>query len=232
MRTFKTGVELEEYIFGPRLEAPDMSSIVKESGDQRGQRFAIEVLKVIAAAGRPYPDTKFGKLFHNSMVECLRSKRIDPKGFVFLPALDTAADYFYQTDGVLYVPSLHPKVVTIDAFNVTATRYLELKEKWKREWSEAQSSETLRVKYSEQKFQSDLYRFKQGWKVWMRDREEGVWGSSEPDFRDLCPPGKRLFVNHFILTPYDLPRHTKFAEMVSGYFSRAAETLKKQAVRP
>lgn len=220
---FATGPDLEEAMFGPRDKVPDLSEFPGESPEEFKQMFAHEISSVILGSTVPYPHADLGRAVYFEIKEQLILKGINPEGLLFISSLDTKADYYYYTDGILYLPSLHPYVVTIDLFNLP-TQSLKINLDM---WVDSCKSEV----YNEIHLQSDLYNYKKGWKKWMkanRDKDLGIKRTHVKDFREYNTGNRIRPENHFIVTPYHLEHLKDFAETIAQYFYIISERLQAE----
>jgi hypothetical protein len=210
---FRTGQKFEEAVFG------------HSAGRDLFRRFGRDLTcfgrdlnSFIKSSGIDKPPTKIGACLYHQVVRQLNRFGINPEGLVFLPSVDTAVD-LYGVDGLFFLPSLFPHLVTIDAFNTDPRNILSLKESW----IDSFGGEV----YSDANFQSDLFLYKKGISEWRKDdknlSERSFFLVKPPDFRRYAKNGRPE--NHFVLTPVDVgtyQRRKGFAKMVAGYFAKVS----------
>jgi hypothetical protein len=208
MRTYRSGSEFEFAVFGK-------SATFFGNRAPRGARnFSDEVKRIIAEGGPPFPATEIGISLYRYIKKYLVASGVDTNGLVLLPTADTRLDSPYNSDGILYVPSVGRYPVTIDAFNLEADL-----EGLKTYWLDTFEG----VEYGVDKQQSDLFSFKKGLIVsnMLHGRKCEFFPSHVFDPRVDCKRPE----NHFILTPYhtkDYKERRKFAKMIAGYLAGKA----------
>ena len=212
-RSFRTGWELEEAIFG-RHSGGLPVRYIKIKG-KVGADFSDDMRALINRSEGVYPSTKIGRSLYNMVRKELERLGIDPTGLVFLDALDSRVDWFHYSDGVFYLPSQTGDpglLVTMDVFNLGSQNLLKLQEFW------MYTHEG--VQYSRTDFQTDLFRYKQGWRKLEKLGEVKKVFQQVSDLRNYATKGRPE--NHFVLTPYHLEysQRRSFAKMVAGYFAK------------
>lgn len=217
--SYRTGPDLEEAIFDERSGRLDL---VREFWDVPAS-FGPDITTLLEKSKTVCPDTRLGWSLYRHVATQLRREHIDPRGLIFLSTVNTKADARHQTDGLFYLPSLHPYLVTVDVFNKKEPEIKKLRAKW-----EDSFEGNL---YSNTNFQSDLYRFKKGvWEFRKELKKIGRTLSREEeesfgiDFRQYAKSFRPK--NHFILIPDDIRSYgarRSFAKLVVGYFLEVAD---------
>jgi uncharacterized protein YaaR (DUF327 family) len=216
--SYATGSELEKAIFD---EESSGLALVREFWDVPAS-FGPDITTLLEKSKTVCPDTRLGWSLYRHVLRELRREYIDSRGLIFLSTINTKADARHQTDGLFYLPSLHPYLVTVDVFNKKESEIKKLRAKW-----EDSFEGNL---YSNTNFQSDLYRFKKGVsefkkelkkikRILSREEEESL----QIDFRQYAKSFRPE--NHFILTPQDIRSYgsrRSFAKLVVGYFLKVA----------
>ena len=211
---YRNGPDFEEAVFGKR--SGGLKFVEKFWG--QGIAFGPQIQKLLEESESFCPDTQIGQALYRQVAKQLRRYGIDPNGLIFLSAVNTGADAHHGTDGLFYLPSLYPHLVTMDAFN-TDERNLKLRREM---WIDSFPGQI----YSDSDFQSDLFCHKKGFANWRKTHE--MSGLSEEgllriDFRKDSNAARPE--NHFVLTPgmigsYEARR--SFAKLVAGYFVKVA----------
>jgi hypothetical protein len=208
---YKTGSDLEKAIFDEQSEG---LNLVREFWGKSAS-FGPDVKFLLEKSKTVHPNTKIGAALHRQVVRQL-SRDLDPNGLIFLSTINTKVDARHQTDGLFYLPSLYPHLVTVDAFNVPKEDTDWFRDKWIDDWGGNL--------YSESDFQSDLFRHKKGFATWRKTNKFDAETFSRFDFRPYTEENRPE--NHFVLTPsmigtYEARR--SFAKLVAGYFLKVAD---------
>lgn len=218
MQRFPTGPDFEEAVFGVRSNG---ASLFRRFGNDL-TTFGEDLNNFIRSSKIEKPPTQIGGALHHQVERQLEGLGIDPLGLVFIPSVDTSID-LYGVDGLFYLPALFPHLVTVDAFNIDPLNLKFRKEKW----IDSFEGEI----YRNEKFQSDLFLFKNGVSRWRKDREmvasEKAFLPEPPDLRRYgAGSDSGRWKNRFVLTPLDVGTYEKrrdFAKLVAGYFAKVAK---------
>jgi hypothetical protein len=211
---YKTGSDLEEAVFGKRSAGLDL---VRKFWGQ-SVAFGPQIRSLLGKFDSFCPDTKIGQTLYRQIVRQLRRCGIDPQKLIFLPTVGTEADAHHYTDGLFYLPSLDPYLVTVDAYNVPERNLDVIREMFQDSFSGQF--------YSKADFQSDLFRYKKGFAEWRRSCRVGNLPEEDflkVDFRQYSDAARPE--NHFILTPGNVGTYQarrSFAKMVAGYFVKVS----------
>lgn len=214
MRSYRTGFDLEEAIFGHS----------GASGQNEGFRngvadFSDDVTLFIRESSLEYPGTFIGKSLHQMAKGELERFHIDTSGFVFISAINTKSDVRHHFDGLFFLPSVSTHPVTVDVWNMDPKTLSILEEIWIGSF-EGQF-------YSERDCQSDLFRYKVGMVRWMKKNRINFINPEalrHIDFRQYAINIGRS-ENHFIFTSYhagDPRRRRAFAKMVARSFAKVS----------
>jgi hypothetical protein len=217
--SYTTGGNLEKAIFDEESGGLDL---VREFWGVPAS-FGPDIWSLLEKSKTVCPDTRLGWSLYRHVARELRREHINSGGLIFLSTVNTKADARHQTDGLFYLPSLHPYLVTVDVYNKKEVELKGLRAKW-----EDSFEGNL---YSNTNFQSDLYRFKKGvWEFKKELRKIGRTLSREEeesfgiDFRQYAKSFRPE--NHFILTPDDIRSYgnrRSFAKLMVGYFQKVAD---------
>lgn len=219
MAYFRTSIDFEEAVFGCSASWNLRQRFGGEKMD-----FSRDIKSIILSSKITHPPTKIGKCLYRQVAEQLKRYNINPNGLVFLPSVDTKVDLFYGTDGLFFLPTLFPCVVTIDAFNLKSDKLFLLKSLW--------IDSFAGNFYSNADFQSDLFQYKSGFARWSKDNAKSIKETGNPL---LKPADFRAYVstvgrpeNHFVMTPANVSTYKQrreFARLVSDYFLKVAGVL-------
>lgn len=218
MGTYRSGYDLEDAVFNCHSIGGDLTE------KYIGQRpdFDKDVRRLIRRAICKHPKTKVAEILFGYVEKELKRFGIDTKGLVFLSAINTKVDLKHFADGIFYLPAVPQFPVTIDAFNISSSQIVALKNRWIDDFEEAV--------YTDSDFQSDLFRFKTGLARWKKECAI----AAETGQAIIVPQDFRFYVacsrpeNHFVLTPYSISSYKgrnqlkEFAKMVAGYFASKA----------
>jgi hypothetical protein len=82
--------------------------------------FSMSIASVIEniVYDQAYPNTVIAQQFYTLLQQKLVDAGVDTKDMMFIPTIGTSADQHHGVDAVVYIPSLHPAVVTIDVFAI------------------------------------------------------------------------------------------------------------------
>jgi hypothetical protein len=213
---FRNGREFEKGVFGYSSGREGFHFKAVDRG------FARSIETLIVATQAMYPQTSLGGSIYVHVARELTRHGIDPKKLVFIPAVNTAADFYHKTDGFFYHPDFHPHLVTLDLFHIDHWLLNIHKEGW--------IDTSPKSFYSTSNFQSDLFAHKCGL-MRLKKRNPGMFKQAVEfdkiqqwkliDYRRFCPISVGRPENHFIVTPdmvttYESRR--EFAKMVASYF--------------
>ncbi|MEK7669414.1 MAG: hypothetical protein AAB350_02370 [Patescibacteria group bacterium] len=212
MKTYRSGHDLEDAIFGRHSSGEEL--IAKFWGQRPD--FDKDVKRLIMEGFDRHPDTPIGRSLFLLVEKWLSLIGVNPKGLVFLSAIDTKVDLRHFADGVFFLPSIPTFPITVDAFNIDWKELLFLRDSWIDSFEE-----TI---YTISDFQSDLFRYKVGFARWKKDAKmllaEKVILPLPADFRNYTAYGRPE--NHFVLTPTNIGTHEhrrEFARMVARYLA-------------
>ncbi len=209
---YRTGPDFEKAIFD---ECSGGLGLVREFWG-KSANFGQDVKTILEKSKTVHPNTKIGSTLHYQVARQI-SRHLDPKELIFLSTINTKVDALHQTDGLFYLRSLYPYLVTVDAFNISNEDLVWLREMWVDQFTGSF--------YSDSDFQSDLFRFKKGVMEWRKisGNEYSKGLHKFIDFRQYTEENRPE--NHFILTPGDIRSYgarRSFAKLVVGYFLKVA----------
>lgn len=188
---FKSGLDLEDAIFGRHSDGAEMA---RKFYGQR-PNFDKDVRKLIRNGQGRYPNTFVGRDLFWGLEEALTRKGINTNGLVFLTAIGSMVDLRHFADGIFFLPAIDQFPATIDAFNINNGQVDELKDKW----VDLFAGQI----YGFTELQNDLFRFKVGFSKWLDDFKacsaRGLVLPKPADLREYTDA--RRPENHFVLIP-------------------------------
>ena len=124
--SYRTGSDLEKAIFDEQSEG---LNLVREFWDVPSS-FGPDITALLEKSKTVCPNTRLGWSLYRHVLRELRREHIDLHGLIFLSTINTKADARHQTDGLFYLPSLHPYLVTVDVYNKKESELKKLRAKW------------------------------------------------------------------------------------------------------
>ena len=196
---YRIGIEFEKAVFGGHSGR----NLFRRFGRDL-TNFGTDLRDFIQSSGIQFPPTEIGECLYSQVVIQLDHLGIDPEELVFIPSVDTKVD-LYGVDGLFFLPSLFPHLVTVDTFNIETARLFRLRKNW--------IDEFIGDFYSNENFQSDMFLHKKGMAEWKKSGgslAEAYFLTKSPDYRQYAKSGRPE--NHFLLTPYHVGKKREFAK--------------------